>query len=109
MAPRPADTYAGYHPGASVGHVRATRASLPRWVRTGGAGRLAPRAARAVRTGNTYTPLVRTVPTEYGASTYCVPRTVARRLLRSASYHPQALHNDLLNRALKRGMKVGKP
>ena len=53
----------------------------------------------------------------------CVPSTVARhsvarqtvarlvrarvRLLRLASYHPQAMHNDLLNRALKRGMKVG--
>ena len=53
----------------------------------------------------------------------CVPSTVARhsvarqtvarrvrvrvRVLRLASYHPQAMHNDLLNRALKRGMKVG--
>ena len=50
---------------------------------------------------------MRTVRTEYGASTYCVPRTVAPQPLSLASYHPQALHNDLLNRALKRGMKVG--
>ena len=31
-------------PRASVGYVRATRTRLPRWVRTGGAGRLAARA-----------------------------------------------------------------
>ena len=48
--------YAGYHPGASAGYVRATRTSLPRWVRTGGAGRLAPRAPRTVRTGYAYQP-----------------------------------------------------
>ena len=41
-------------PGASVGYVRATRPSLPRWVRTGGTGRLAPRAPRIVRTGYAY-------------------------------------------------------
>ena len=51
--------------------------------------------------------MVHTVRTQYRASTYCVPRTVARQDLRLASYYPQALHNDLLNRALKRGMKVG--
>jgi hypothetical protein len=33
---------------------QATR--LPRWVRTGGAGRLAPRAPRTVRTGYAYQP-----------------------------------------------------
>ena len=33
-------------PGASVGYVQATRTSLPRCVRTGGAGQLAPKAAR---------------------------------------------------------------
>ena len=38
-------------PVAFVGYVRATR-SLPRWVRTGGAGRLAPRAPRPVRTAH---------------------------------------------------------
>ena len=43
-------------PGASVGYVQATRTSLPRWVRTGGAGRLAPRAPRTVRTGYAYQP-----------------------------------------------------
>ena len=43
-------------PGASVGYVRATRTRLPRWVRTGGAGRLAPRAARTARTGYAYQP-----------------------------------------------------
>ena len=41
-------------PRASVGYVRATRTSLPRWVRTGGAGRLAPRAPRTIRTGYAY-------------------------------------------------------
>ena len=43
-------------PGASVGYVRATRTSLPRWVRTGRTGRLAPRAPRTVRTGYAYQP-----------------------------------------------------
>ena len=43
-------------PGASVGCVQATRTSLPSWVRTGGAGRLAPRAVRTVRTGYAYQP-----------------------------------------------------
>ena len=38
-------------PVAFVGYVRATR-SLPRWVRTGGAARLAPRAPRPVRTAH---------------------------------------------------------
>ena len=37
-------------------YVQATRTSLPRCVRTGGAGRLAPRAPRTVRTGYTYQP-----------------------------------------------------
>ena len=46
-------------PGASVGYVRATRTSLPRWVRTGGAGRLAPTAPRTVRTTRTVAPQVR--------------------------------------------------
>ena len=32
--------YARYHAGASVGYVQATRTSLPRTVRTRGAGRL---------------------------------------------------------------------
>ena len=53
-------------PAASVGYVRATRTSLPRWVRTGGAGRLAPRAPRTVRTGYAYQPRA--------YRTYCVPR-----------------------------------
>ena len=35
-------------PGASVGYVQATRTSLSRWIRTGGAGRPAPRAPRTV-------------------------------------------------------------
>ena len=43
-------------PGGSVGYVRATRTSLPRWVRTGRTGRLAPRAPRTVRTGYAYQP-----------------------------------------------------
>ena len=43
-------------PGASVPNVRATRTSLPRTVRTGGAGRPAPRAPRTVRTGHAYPP-----------------------------------------------------
>ena len=43
-------------PRASVGYVHATRASLPRWVRAGCAGRLAPRAPRTVRTGCAYQP-----------------------------------------------------
>ena len=42
--------------GASVGYVRATRTSLPRCVRTGGAGSRAPRAPRTVRTGYAYQP-----------------------------------------------------
>ena len=36
--------------------MRATRTSLPRWVRTGGTGRLAPRVSRAVRTRYAYQP-----------------------------------------------------
>jgi hypothetical protein len=32
------------------------RTSLPRWVRTGGAGRPVPRPPRTVRTGNAYQP-----------------------------------------------------
>jgi len=43
-------------PRASVGYVRAARTSLPRWVRTGGAGRLALTASRAVRTRHAYQP-----------------------------------------------------
>ena len=39
-----------------MGYVRATRAGLPRWVRTGGAGRLAPWAPPTVRTGHAYPP-----------------------------------------------------
>ena len=35
-----AGTYAGYHPGPSALHVRATRTGLPRSVRTRGAGQL---------------------------------------------------------------------
>ena len=56
-------------PGASVGHVRATRAGLPCWVRTGRTGRLAPRAPRTVRT----------VP---APGVGYVPRTVATQVLR---------------------------
>ena len=52
-------------PWASVGYVRATRTSLPRRVRIGGAGRLAPRAPRTVRTGYAYQPRA--------YRTYCVP------------------------------------
>jgi len=43
-------------PGASVGYVQAARTRLPRWVRTGRAGRPAPRAPRTVRTGYAYQP-----------------------------------------------------
>ena len=41
---------------ASVGYVRASRTSLPRCVRTGGAGRLGPRAPRTVCAGYAYQP-----------------------------------------------------
>ena len=37
--------------GFGLGYVQATRTSLPRTLRTRGAGRLAPRAPRTVRTG----------------------------------------------------------
>ena len=47
-----ADTYA---PGPPL-VVQATRASLPRWVHAGGAGRLAPWAPRTIRTGYAYQP-----------------------------------------------------
>ena len=43
-------------PGASVGYVQAARTRLPRWVRTGRAGRLGHRAPRTVRTGYAYQP-----------------------------------------------------
>ena len=43
----PADACA---PGPPLPYVRATRTSLPRWVRTGGAGRPDPWALRAYRT-----------------------------------------------------------
>ena len=39
-----------------MGYVPATRTGLPRWVRTAGAGRLAPRAPRTVRTRHAYQP-----------------------------------------------------
>ena len=63
-------------PGASVGYVRATRTSLPRWVRTGGTGRPAP-GHHALYVLGTRARLGRTVP--------YVPRAVATQVIGSAN------------------------